>query len=133
MYPGIPEYFNPNGRGMYPYLTGSAAWYLFTLLTESFGVKGHLGDLLLEPKLVTEQFTYSDQLTIRTFFGERHLVVNYKNPGKYSYGEYQIGKLSVNGVEKPVQKNSSSLCFSRVEVMTWSDDVTIDIHMELKG
>jgi cellobiose phosphorylase len=118
---------------MYPYLTGSAAWYLFTLLTESFGVKGHLGDLLLEPKLVTEQFTYTDQISVRTQFAERHLVVNYKNPGRYSYGEYQIGKLSVNGVEKPVQKNSSSLCFPRVEVMTCPDDVTIDIHLELKG
>ena len=133
MYPGIPEYFNPNGRGMYPYLTGSAAWYLFTLLTESFGVKGHLGDLLLEPKLVTEQFTYTDQISVRTQFAERHLVVNYKNPGKHAYGDYQLGKLFVNGVEKPVQKNSSSLCFPRVEVMTWPADVTIDIHLELKG
>ena len=27
MYPGIPEYFNSQGRGMYAYLTG-AAWHL---------------------------------------------------------------------------------------------------------
>ena len=53
MYPGIPEYISARGRGMYPYLTGSASWYLLTLVTEVFGVKGELGDLALEPKLVT--------------------------------------------------------------------------------
>ena len=28
IYPGIPEYFGPDGRGMYPYLTGAASWLL---------------------------------------------------------------------------------------------------------
>ncbi len=28
VYPGIPEYFDINGRGMYPYLTGAASWML---------------------------------------------------------------------------------------------------------
>ena len=28
IYPGIPEYFDANGRGMYPYLTGAASWLL---------------------------------------------------------------------------------------------------------
>ncbi len=28
IYPGIPEYFDSNGRGMYPYLTGAASWLL---------------------------------------------------------------------------------------------------------
>jgi cellobiose phosphorylase len=52
MYPGIPEYFSPRGRGMYPYLTGSASWYLLTMLTEVYGVRGELGDLLFAPKLL---------------------------------------------------------------------------------
>ncbi len=30
IYPGIPEYFRSDGRGMYHYLTGAASWYLFT-------------------------------------------------------------------------------------------------------
>ena len=47
--PGIPEYFNARGRGLYPYLTGSASWYLLTLLTKAFGVCGHLGDLIVCP------------------------------------------------------------------------------------
>ncbi|MCR5153526.1 MAG: cellobiose phosphorylase [Lachnospiraceae bacterium] len=28
IYPGIPEYFDPKGRGAYPYLTGAASWLL---------------------------------------------------------------------------------------------------------
>ena len=31
IYPGIPEYFDPEGRGMYPYLTGAASWLLLLL------------------------------------------------------------------------------------------------------
>jgi hypothetical protein len=33
VYPGIPEHISPRGRGMCPYLTGSASWYLLTLIT----------------------------------------------------------------------------------------------------
>ncbi|PKK81137.1 MAG: cellobiose phosphorylase, partial [Thermoplasmata archaeon HGW-Thermoplasmata-2] len=55
MYPGLPEYFNSRGRGMYPYLTGSASWFLLTLLTEVYGVKGRLGDLVLAPRFAASQ------------------------------------------------------------------------------
>lgn len=54
IYPGLPEYFDDRGRGMYPYLTGSASWLLMTMVTEVCGVKGVYGDLSFEPKLVRE-------------------------------------------------------------------------------
>ncbi|MBO5712045.1 MAG: cellobiose phosphorylase, partial [Acholeplasmatales bacterium] len=38
-YPSIPEYFDPKGRGMYPYLTGSASWLLLTMIDQVFGIK----------------------------------------------------------------------------------------------
>ncbi|MCF7887541.1 MAG: cellobiose phosphorylase [Candidatus Omnitrophica bacterium] len=31
-YPQLPEYFNNQGQGLYSYLTGSASWYIHTLL-----------------------------------------------------------------------------------------------------
>src|SRR3989338_9445216 len=34
IYPCLPEYFNLEGRGMYSYLTGSASWFVLTLLTQ---------------------------------------------------------------------------------------------------
>lgn len=56
IYPGIPKYFRADGRGMYHYLTGAASWYMLTLITEVFGVRGEAGNLLLAPKLLGEQF-----------------------------------------------------------------------------
>jgi cellobiose phosphorylase len=90
MYPGIPEYFSPDGRGRYPYLTGSASWYLLTLLTQSYGVRGSLGDLLLHPKLVPEQFDDEGKAGVHTWFAERKLQVNFENPDRLDYGSYRI-------------------------------------------
>ncbi len=56
IYPGIPEYFNSAGRGLYLYLTGSASWLVLTVLTQVFGVRGHYGDLLLAPKFTGDDF-----------------------------------------------------------------------------
>lgn len=129
IYPGIPEYFNPRGRGMYPYLTGSATWYLFTLLTEGFGVKGQLGDLCIAPNLVAEQFEYSDHLSVQTVFAGKKLTVTYRNEKHLTYGDYQMGKLSVNGIEHDLQAGSSSICFLRKEVLTWPDEVQIVVNL----
>jgi len=86
MYPGIPEYFNNRGRGAYPYLTGSASWYLLTLLTQAFGVRGQLGELVLSPKLVLEQFDGEGKAYVRTRFADRELEVIYQNPDRLDYG-----------------------------------------------
>ncbi len=56
IYPGVPEYFDPKGRGVYHYLTGAASWLMLTVLSEMFGVKGDWGDIVFEPKLMPEQF-----------------------------------------------------------------------------
>ena len=132
MYPGIPEYFNPNGRGMYPYLTGSAAWYLFTFLTESFGVKGDLGDLILEPKLVVNQFGNSEELVVRTTFAGKKLSVTFKNPQRLTYGSYVIGNLRINGVDQQLKTKTSRLLVSRKEILTWPDKVEITAILERK-
>lgn len=96
IYPGLPEYFNQKGRGMYHYLTGSASWLLFTLLSEVFGVKGERGDLTLEPKLLPEQFDASGEVKVFTIFQDRKLEIIYYNPKKLDYGSYRIHKIIVN-------------------------------------
>ncbi|MFR8427333.1 MAG: hypothetical protein ACLVCH_06930 [Roseburia inulinivorans] len=41
IYPGIPEYFNAEGRGMYAYLTvGAASWYMLTIIHRGFWCEG---------------------------------------------------------------------------------------------
>jgi len=132
MYPGIPEYFNPRGRGMYPYLTGSAAWFIFTLLTESFGVKGQMGDLKLAPKLTADQFSESDTLRVQTIFAGKNLEVAYHNPDGLSYGGYCIGEVFVNGAQCEVPQNAQSFIFRREEMKDWPEESQILVKLVAK-
>lgn len=97
IYPGIPEYFNARGRGMYHYLTGAASWLMTTVLNENFGVKGAYGDLLLEPKLVAEQFDDAGEARVCCCFGGKAIEVCYRNHEKKEYGEYRIREVHING------------------------------------
>ena len=97
IYPGIPEYFNSDGRGMYHYLTGSASWYVLTLLTQAFGVRGQYGDLLLEPKLTMEQFGEKREASVDVLFAEKSLEIIYRNPKKITYEHYCVSSVLVNG------------------------------------
>jgi len=129
MYPGIPEYFNPRGRGMYPYLTGSASWYMLTLLTEAYGVKGDLGDLCLAPKLVSDQFARSGRLRVETRFAGKKVEVVYLNPDRLSYGAYEIKSVRVNGADTPVTEGASSIRFARSEVKAWPGETQIEVYL----
>ncbi|MGD8623253.1 MAG: cellobiose phosphorylase [Anaerolineae bacterium] len=104
IYPGIPEYVAPGGRGMYPYLTGSASWYLLTMLTEVLGVKGHLGDLLLEPKLGSRQFDARGRASVLTRFAGRKLQITYHNPDALSWGDYTIAGIKLDGSALPCER-----------------------------
>jgi len=97
IYPGIPEYFNGSGRGMYHYLTGAASWYMLTVVTQVFGVRGELGDMTLCPKLLKEQFDADGNAKICLQFAQKEFEVVYKNPQKLSYGEYAVKKVLCDG------------------------------------
>lgn len=129
IYPGIPEYFNPRGRGMYPYLTGSAAWYLFTVLTESFGVKGQMGDLRLEPKLTPEQFSKSDHVRVRTLFAGKMIEVMYHNPKRLPYGDYCIGSVTVNGSVRTTPARARFVTILRNEVLAWPEETRVEVNL----
>lgn len=131
MYPGIPEYFNARGRGMYPYLTGSAAWYLFTLLTEVYGVKGLLGDLKLAPRFVAEQFASAETLTVHTLFAGKKLEIRYQNPQRLSWDSYRIAAVEVNGQSWPLppEGGSREIVFPRQEVATWPEQTCLLIRL----
>ena len=90
IYPNLPEYFNLEGRGMYSYLTGSASWYIMTLLTQVFGLRGQFGDLVIAPKLVAHQFKYSPEISATLNFANKRLNITYINPRKKDYDHYHI-------------------------------------------
>ncbi|MFW5838729.1 MAG: GH36-type glycosyl hydrolase domain-containing protein [Bacillota bacterium] len=104
IYPGLPEYFDPKGRGMYAYLTGSASWLILTMVTEMFGVKSAFGLPLFEPKLLHEQFENQNALTLKTIIGDHPVEVVYQNPLNLTYGEYIIKDVLVNQASIPFSK-----------------------------
>jgi len=76
IYPMIPEYFNLEGKGLYFYLTGSASWYIYTLLEQTFGIKFLWGDLLIEPKLVEKNF-FKDSLKLKFYWENKIIKVTF--------------------------------------------------------
>jgi cellobiose phosphorylase len=82
---------------MYHYLTGSASWLLFMMLTQVFGVRGDMGDLVIDPKLTRSQFGKSGKASVNTTFAGKRISVNYYNNDKLDYEEYKIGNISMNG------------------------------------
>jgi cellobiose phosphorylase len=132
MYPGLPEYFSDRGRGMYPFLTGSASWYLLTLVTQAFGVRGWRGDLVLEPKLVREQFGAYGSATLGTVFAGRRLNVAYHNPAGLDYGAYRIQEIHVDG-ERAAGEWASEARLPRAVIEGLDPDTSHQIDVYLIG
>ena len=132
MYPGIPEYFDDRGRGVYPYLTGSASWYIFALLTQAYGIRGDLGDLKLMPKLVAEQFNQSGETNIRTIFAARTFEVKYVNPELIEYGDYIIDRVLLNGKVLQSISHSYEVLIPRETIESLDPTKAHHITIELK-
>lgn len=90
IYPGIPEYFRSDGRGMYHYLTGAASWYMMTMIMEVFGVRGEVGNLILSPKLLAKQFDDNGIASISLTFAGKHLDIIYENKNGKDFGNYTL-------------------------------------------
>jgi len=133
MYPGTPEYFSPRGRGMYPYLTGSASWYLLTMLTEVFGVRGNFGQLVLEPKLTQEQFGSEGVVCVNTLFADKKLVVRYHNPEALNYGQYILKEIRANGELILEAGTQSSAVFPVETFATFADPIILEVILGPKS
>lgn len=118
IYPGIPEYINNYGQGKYHYVTGSASWMLMTLLTKVYGVYGELGDLVLEPKLVKEQFRADGTACVTTSFAGKNLKIVYENTEGREYGEYHIRSILLNDVQVEVKLLEGTAKISRDAIQT---------------
>ena len=103
IYPGVPEYFDPKGRGVYHYLTGAASWLMLTVLTEMFGIKGSYGDMVFEPKLLPSQFDSEGKASVSFEFNGKPLTVIYKKTADAS----SVKKITVDG--SPVSEGGNIL------------------------
>ncbi|OQW95075.1 MAG: hypothetical protein BWK77_08145, partial [Verrucomicrobia bacterium A1] len=93
IFPCVPEYFNADGRGMYSFLTGSASWLIYLVLTRVFGIRGELGDLVLDPQLEKPDFDAKGECAVRTFFAGKPIHVTFVNPDRLSAGRYRVSEV----------------------------------------
>ncbi len=128
IYPGIPEYFNDRGRGMYHYLTGAASWMMLTVITEMFGVKGSCGALVLEPRLQKEQFR-DGQAGIYLNFGGRRWHIVYRNDAGKECGDYRAETASLNG--KRLALKDGAVSVSLEEIRGLEENRTHELLVEL--
>ncbi|MCC8106173.1 MAG: cellobiose phosphorylase [Clostridiales bacterium] len=131
IYPGIPEYFNDRGRGMYHYLTGAASWMMMTVVTEMFGVRGDYGDLVLEPKLMREQFDDSGRAGIQTEFARKSWNIHYCNREQLDYGEYAIEKVWINGRAQDLQGSETRYRMAKEELERLPEGAAVSVEVEL--
>ncbi|MGN0991487.1 MAG: GH36-type glycosyl hydrolase domain-containing protein [Candidatus Ventricola sp.] len=124
--PGIPEYFDERGQGMYPYLTGAGSWMMLTLQCQVFGVRGEGGNLCLAPKLLAEHFDSQGIAQIRCRSVGRSLCVRYHNPAGLTWGTYRIGS-AVCG-EKRWDGHSAALVIPASELT--EQPATLDVTLE---
>ncbi len=129
IYPGIPEYFNSEGKGLYNYLTGAASWYMLTMVTEVFGVHGETGNMVICPKLVKEQFDTEGNAGICLYFAGKKFNIIYKNPQKLDYGEYIIKKAFCD--KKTELKSGGTTVFMEREQILGMSSTEHQIEIEL--
>ncbi len=111
IYPGICEYFDAEGRGMYHYLTGAASWLVLTHLTQVFGVRGSWGNLALDPKLVPGEFDTNGVAQVSCYFAGKRIKVSYMRAEKLDDGKYKIAKVTLNGKKIDRQSTAAGLVF----------------------
>lgn len=130
IYPGIPEYFDSNGKGMYHFLTGSASWLVLTHLTQVFGVRGDGGDLVLAPKLVKEEFNKKGEASVVCHFAGKKLNIIYANPKRKDFPHYQITEVSLNGSILPsAQGAAAGFRIPRAVILKVEGEVCIRVSL----
>lgn len=127
IYPGIPEYINERGRGLYNYLTGSASWFLLTMVEEVFGIKGYLGDLVIMPKLDKEQLDSENRCSITSLFADKLITFVYEG----NIIEGSIVKVKSGEEELTFKSQDLGVCINRQEILNKVKDIdTIKVIFE---
>ena len=133
--PGVPEYIDGDGIGMYPYLTGAASWWVLAEVTQSFGVRGKNGDLMLDPQLVFEQFHQGIARIIFPFHGYR-IDLRYHNKQQLDLMDYNITRVDLRYHDKSqldlmdhdiVKSKDCSIIISHQDL---ADKMSVDVYLD---
>ena len=90
---------------------------MLTVLTEMFGVRGSLGDLLIEPKLMASQFDENGVAVITSYFAGKKLTVIYENFEKKEFGDYEVEEILMNDVRYEWEGNQPVIQRCDLEVL----------------
>jgi cellobiose phosphorylase len=131
IYPGIPEYFDGRGRGMYHYLTGAASWYMLTMVTQVFGIHGEYGNMVISPKLMAEEFDRQQKAEITLSFADRKFRITICNPELAEYGTYQTVQCLLNYEETGMQEDGR-IVMKKEQLQMLSKDSVHQIVVMLK-
>jgi cellobiose phosphorylase len=121
IYPGIPEYLDPSGRGRYPYLTGSASWYMLTLITQIFGIRGLKGNLFIRPAINPTWFDEQGIASIHAPFAGRKLRFVIHNPSLLPPEKLVVQRIEFNGEVLPSTTEDGGLLIQRREIQSIPD------------
>lgn len=116
IYACMPEYFNLQYQGLYPYLTGSASWLIYLFITQSLGIGFTYGALKLEPKLLSEQFSKNNTLKANITFDNKKLTLILRNPGKKSWPNYFVKEARINGRKVNIADNTRTLTLNSPQI-----------------
>ncbi|RJP29692.1 MAG: cellobiose phosphorylase [Candidatus Omnitrophota bacterium] len=104
IYPVLPEYFNSEGRGLYLYLTGSASWYIYTIIEQVLGVNFSFGDIVLRPMLLAQNFIKGKKIKLGLSLYNKKVNIEYTAISRKA--ALKIRKVIVNG-EKLTSRGAS--------------------------
>ena len=91
---------------MYLYLTGSASWYIYTILEEVLGIKFSLGAIHLEPKLTAGDF-FNHSIKAKFAWDETIVWVTYQ--AKTKKRVYCMKEVFLEGTRIPLQAGACSI------------------------
>ena len=123
---------DPLGRGMYPYLTGAASWYLLTLVTQMYGIRGVNGDLLISPALPISWFDEKGQAILQSFFANRSLRFVIHNPFRLEAGDFAVDRVTYNEADLPTTPCQAGLLIKRQQLLALPDQGWQQLDVYLK-
>ena len=116
---------------MYHYLTGAASWYMLTVITQMYGIRGELGSLLLQPKLQNGQFDETGTAEISLLFGNRKWKICYRNPQRKEEAAYRITQIILNGTQWELSGREDGEIIDKTVIEQLPDDRVQQLEITL--
>lgn len=130
MYPGIPEYFDNTGRGLYSYLTGAASWYMLTMVTAVYGIHGNLGNLVIAPNLMLDQYDENGNAGLTFQFSGHEFDILVHNSDKIEPEYARIKEALCDGIKlENVTENSVKLMKADIDRLSNKQCHVIQINI----